>query len=274
LHRAGGEVIERDDCVVVRSPGNEGFYWGNCLMIPDTPADDDLGHWLRRFHDEVAAGRPGVRHVAIGVNSAPPSFDALPAWRAAGFEFMETVTLRLRSAPRPPADAPRAAPLELRAIEVEREFDTFVDLQAAGNQGFEPTGYRRFRELQMRRIVQLRATRVAEWFGLWCGPTLVADAGLLMDGRLGRFQSVLTHPDWRRRGLCRALVGGMCRWAIEQRGMNELLMCADPEDIAIDIYESLGFERFDREWGLQRHPPEDADARRSVRLHHGKDEPT
>jgi hypothetical protein len=65
--------------------------------------------------------------------------------------------------------------------------------------------------------------------------------------------------------LCHTLVHGVCRWGFEQWGLTELLMCADPDDVAIGIYESLGFERFDREWGLQRNAIEDAAARRSVR---------
>jgi GNAT superfamily N-acetyltransferase len=270
LHRVGAEVIERGDCVVVRSPGNEGYYWGNCLMIPDTPEDGELAHWLRRFDEEVAAGRPGVRHVAIGVNSAPPPRGSLPAWRAAGFELMETATLRLRPPQLRAPEPARAAPLELRPIDIEREIDAVVDLQCADSQGYEPAGYRRFREGQMRRFGQLRAMGLGEWFGLWCAGTLVADCGLLKDGPLGRFQSVLTHPDWRRRGLCRTLVHGVCQWGFAQWGLGELLMCADPDDVAIGIYESLGFQRFDREWGLQRHPPEDEGARRSVRLAGGE----
>jgi GNAT superfamily N-acetyltransferase len=272
LHRVGAEVRELADCVAVRTPGNEGFFWGNCLMIPDTPADGDLAHWLRRFEEEVAAGRPGVRHVAIGVNSAPPPVDSLPSWQAAGFEFMETATLRLaRGGLRPPEPA-RVAPLALRPIDWAHEVDAFVDLQAADAQGFEPAGYRRFRQEQMARFAQLHALGLGEWFGLWCEGTLVADCGLLRDGALGRFQSVLVHPDWRRRGLCRALVRGVCEWGVSAWGLDELLMCADPDDVAIGIYESLGFLRFDREWGLQRYPLEDEGARRSVRLAEPKPE--
>ena len=267
LHRVGGEIIERDDCIVVRTPGNEGFYWGNCLMIAETPADGDLAHWLRRFDEEVAAGRLGVRHVAIGVSSVPPPEGALPAWREAGFEMVETATMRLmpgqlRALPEADVDPqPRLCPIDFR-----RDIPLFVDLQSVDPQGHEPEGYRRFREAQMRRFAQLYAMELGDWFGLWHGDILVADCGLLRDGALGRFQNVLVHPAWRRRGLCRALVHAVCRWGFERWGLTELLMCADPEDVAIDIYESLGFERFDREWGLQRNPPEDEAARRSLRL--------
>jgi GNAT superfamily N-acetyltransferase len=266
LHRLGAEVIEREDCVVVRSPGNEGFYWGNCLIAPQTPADGDLAHWLDRFEQEVAAGRPGVRHVAIGFNSVPPPAESLPSWQAAGFEFMETATLRLRPGGLREPHPASAAPLALRPLDWSGGLEDFVKMQSADPQGHEPAGYRRFRLEQMQRFARLRAQGWGEWFGLWCEDTLVADCGLLRDGSLGRFQNVLVHPDWRRRGLCRALVARVCEWGFGPWGLQELLMCADPEDVAIGIYESLGFEAFDREWGLQRNPPEDADARRSVRL--------
>ncbi len=266
LHRFGAEVRELADCVAVRSPGHEGFFWGNCLMIADTPADDDLALWLQRFEDEVAQGHPGVRHVAIGVNSPPSGPGALPAWRAAGFELMETATMRLLPGQLHTIAPANTGPLHLRPIDFSTEIETFVALQSADPQGFEPEGWARFRRLQMQRFAQVFAAGHGDWFGLWCDDTLVANCGLLRDGALGRFQSVLTHPDWRHRGLCKALVHGVCRWGFERWGLTELLMCADPDDVAIGIYESLGFERFDREWGLQRNPPEDAAARRSVRL--------
>lgn len=268
LHRFGAEVRELPDCVVVRTPGHEGYYWGNCLMIPQAPADADLAHWLQRFDEEVAAGRPGVRHVAIGVAGPPPPEGALPGWAAAGFELMETATLRLRAGKLRGPAPPSAAPLALRRLDFADAglVASHVALQSADPQGHEPDGYRRFRERQMARFAQVRAAGLGDWFGLWCDNTLVADCGMLYDGMLGRFQNVLTHPDWRRRGLCRALVHEVCRQGFEVRGLQELLMCADPDDIAIGIYESLGFQRFDREWGLQRNPPEDEGARRSVRL--------
>lgn len=270
LHRVGAEVIERADCLVVRSPGNEGFYWGNCLMIPQTPGDGDLAHWLRRFDEEVAAGRPGVRHVAIGVNGPVPPEGTLPSWIESGFEFIETATLRLMPGQlRSPSEAEVDVAPRLRPIDFTRDIPAFVDLQCADPQGHEPEGYRVFREKQMRRFAQLYAMGQGDWFGLWVGDALVADCGLLREGALGRFQNVLVHPAWRRRGLCRTLIHSVCRWGFERWGLTELMMCADPEDIAIDIYESLGFERFDREWGLQRNPPEDAAARRSLRLGKG-----
>jgi hypothetical protein len=206
-----------------------------------------------------------VRHVAIAVNSLPPPAGALPSWRDAGFDIIETATMRLAPGQLRRPEPPRTAPTTLRTIDFAGEIERFVELQMSDTEGYEPAGYSDFCTKHLQRMGRLHAMGLGQWFGLFCGDTLVADCGLLRDGPLGRFRSVLTHPDWRHRGLCHTLVHGVCRWGIECWGLTELLMCADPEDIAIGIYESLGFQRFDREWGLQRNAEEDAAARRPVR---------
>ena len=85
LHRFGAEVIEREDCLVVRTPCNPTYYWGNCLHLPRLPTDAELGHWLRRFDEEIAHVQPASRHVAIG-SDAPYGGESLPTWEAAGFD--------------------------------------------------------------------------------------------------------------------------------------------------------------------------------------------
>jgi ribosomal protein S18 acetylase RimI-like enzyme len=83
---------------------------------------------------------------------------------------------------------------------------------------------------------------------------LAADCGLVHDGAMGRFQFVGTQPAWRRRGLCRALVHHVCRHAFDTLGLQRLVMCADPHDVAIGIYRSVGFVQVELHWCLQRRP--------------------
>lgn len=255
LHRFDAEVIERPDCLVVRTPGNPLFYWGNFLMLPHTPGDDELPHWLSRFAAEVAGPLPAVRHACFAVNTAPPPLDALPTWRAAGFERQDAMVLRLqRGELRAPPSA--RGQVVLRPIDWASELPAALTLQCSDSQGHAPEGWRDFRVLQMQRYAAMQPRGQAEWFGLWCDGRLAADCGLLIDGSDGRFQSVLTHPDWRRRGLCRALVHGVSQWAFA-RGLETLWMMADPQDVAIGIYRSLGYADQAGSWGLMRRPPGD-----------------
>jgi predicted GNAT family acetyltransferase len=100
----------------------------------------------------------------------------------------------------------------------------------------------------------LHALGQAQWFGALVGGVLAADCGLVHDGAMGRFQYVQTQPAWRRRGLCRALVHHVCSEAFERLGLQRLVMCADPHDVAIGIYRSVGFVQVERHWCLQRRP--------------------
>lgn len=257
--RFDGLVIERADCVVLRTPGNPLYYWGNCLILPRPPRDAELAHWLARFEAEVGRHTAESGHVSIGFDAAGPH-EPLLAWQAAGFEVFDTAQLslgagRLRPAARTPAPEFRFAPLDLARPE---QLEAAVALQCAGNDtGLEPVHYREHRQRQMRRYAAMQAAGLGLWFGIWRGGELLADCGLFHDGPLGRFQHVGTHPQWRRRGLCTALIEGASRFGFERMGLARLVMCADPDDVAIGIYEALGYRRESRYWGAQRRPARD-----------------
>jgi ribosomal protein S18 acetylase RimI-like enzyme len=264
LHRHGAQVLERADCLVVRTPANPHFYWGNFLLLPQAPRDHELAHWMDRFDEEITRLQPASQHVALGVN-APPAGEALPTWLGAGFERIQSAVLELRPGQlRAPARAARGA-VQVRPLDLAHELEAVVALQAADPHGFDLAHYTQHRRAQMQRYARMAEAGEALWFGVWCDGVLAADCGLMRTrtepGALGRFQHVSTHPLWRRRGLCSALVQAVCRHGFEAWGVARLLMCADPDDVAIGIYESLGFARIDAEWGLQLRAPHDrADA--------------
>jgi ribosomal protein S18 acetylase RimI-like enzyme len=71
----------------------------------------------------------------------------------------------------------------------------------------------------------------------------VARAGLgvfAADG-LARYQSVETHPEFRRRGLASALLVEAARLVSSQQRVDRFVIVADPSYVAIDIYRRLGF---------------------------------
>ena len=86
--RFDAEVIARADGLLVRTPHNPTFYWGNYLLYDRPPREGDAARWLAAFDAEIASRQPASRHLAFGVDTAAPfelpaDFAALPAVFAA-----------------------------------------------------------------------------------------------------------------------------------------------------------------------------------------------
>ena len=257
--RFGAEIAEGDDCIVLRTPANPSYYWGNCLILQAPPRDADLAHWLARFDEEIASRQPESTHRAFGINAATLT-DQLASWRAAGVdEFDETAVMTLEPGGLLPQPQVRGTPgLALRALVLPDELELAVEAQVATRDAsFAAEGYRVYRRRAMQRMTQMQTDGIAYWFGALVEGVLAADCGLVHDGRLGRFQHVATQVAWRRRGLCRALIHHVCRHAFHSLGLQRLVMCADPRDVAIGVYRSVGFVEVDSHWCLQGRPARD-----------------
>ena len=258
--RFDAEVIARADGLLVRTPHNPTFYWGNYLLYDRPPREGDAARWLAAFDAEIASRQPASRHLAFGVDTVAP-FELPADFAALGVAMFPSNVLTMRRAQlraprRELAPGMRVRPLRLpdeAALAVEHQ----VECDAGG---YEPAGYRVFRERQMQRYGRMDAAGLGNWFGVFAetaqGERLVADCGLFRDGfgpnALGRFQLVATHPAWRRQGLCSALIHAVCRHGFETLGLESLVIVADPADVAIGLYESLGFVRNHPMWYLER----------------------
>lgn len=259
--RFDGEVIARDGFIVVRTPANPSYWWGNYLLFDHAPGAGEAQSWLASFETQIAQRQPESRHITFGVDSAAP-FELPAEFAQAGFERFASTVLTMR---RDQLRAPRVtlgADLRFKVLELPADAAAAVELQAVSDdqRSESPAGYRLFRERQMQRYEAMARAGMGHWFGIVArdagGECLVADCGLFRapGGRLGRFQHVETHPLWRRRGLCTALIHAVCRHGFETMGLDTLVIVADPDDVAIGLYEALGFEPVASTWQLELAP--------------------
>lgn len=260
--RFDGEVADRGSHLRVLTPSNPTYWWGNFLLFQHAPGPGDFERWMALFDEEIASLQPASRHRAFGVD-VPGRLVLPPEFADAGFELNEATVLTLTRdqllAPRKPLPAG----VEFRVLELPRDGAAVVDKQVAIDETrYEPVGYRVFAERQMQRYAAMQRAGLGHWLALVATvdgrQVLAASCGLFRDpardDRLGRFQFVSTHPAWRRRGLCTALVHAACRHGFEAMDLRTLAMVADPTDVAIDVYESLGFRRGVSTWQFERAP--------------------
>jgi GNAT superfamily N-acetyltransferase len=224
----GAEVTDHGDCLVIRTPDNPGFWWGNFLLLAAWPGEGD--GWEARF----AAEFPQAKHVAIGVDVTEAAGGAPAEFATLEPEYSTVLTCTDIHAPRHVSTEAQVRPLE---SDQDWRQSVELNLRCYGEQ--EPTDFQQRRVAARRRLTQ--AGRAA-WFGAFDGGRLLAQLGVCDAGSgLARYQDVETAPAARRRGLAGTLVWHAGRFARERFGADTLVIVADPAEGAIRVYRDCGF---------------------------------
>jgi ribosomal protein S18 acetylase RimI-like enzyme len=245
-----GEVIDRGDFLVIRTPANSAFFWGNYLLFPKPPQDGDYRKWRDLFAQEVG-GPPEIEHQAFGWDSPEGNEGIVQPFLHAGFRLDRSVVMtsdRLR----PPARLSDF--VSIRPLKTVADWEQALENQIlCRDLEFEETGYRVFRRRQMDRYRKMVESDLGDWFGAFADERLVADLGIFRDEDIGRFQSVETHPKFRRRGIGGTLAFEAGRQAIAKHNLNTLVIVAEEESSAARLYRSIGFTPVEKQVGLEWH---------------------
>lgn len=230
LARSGSGIEDRGTHLVVRTPDNPTYWWGNFLLLPGPPEPGEAVEVVAAFHAEF----PTAEHVAIGVDgTATLDVDELVA---AGLEAQPGVVLTARDlvAPAHQVDA------ELRPL-ADRDWTAWVDLEAASSDMPDPARNRRFLAARGRQFRTLVGDGQGTHWGAFVDGVPVATLGVYEAGSgLARYQSVTTHPDHRRRGLASALVHRAGTEALERDDIQRLVIAADHGGDAARVYRRVG----------------------------------
>lgn len=230
LEASGSEVVDRGTHVVVRTPDNPTYYWGNCLVLPAAPAAGEVEGWVAEHRREF-----GAAHVTLGIDTSDGT--DLDPLREAGMR-VDQVQVMAAEEVLPPPHA--ATGLVARRLSGDDDWDQLVDLTLAGED--DPHLTREFVRRKTDSYRHLVEAGQGHWWGAFVDGDLASGLGIFRAGPgLARYQSVKTHPDARGRGLCGTLVHHAGVDALAGLDATTLVMCADPSYPAIRIYRSVGF---------------------------------
>jgi ribosomal protein S18 acetylase RimI-like enzyme len=248
LQLGGTEVEDRGDHLVVRSPHNPMFWWGNFLLLSQVPAAADTDTWLARFADEF----PDAEHVALGFDGVDGRVDDLAGFAARGLSA-EASTVMSASVVREPSRPNHDA--TYRRLSSDADWAQSVELRVACRDEHEEAAYREFAVSKTATNRTLAEAGHGGWFGAFIDGELVSQLGLFTASPgLARFQAVETHPDRRDRGLAGTLVHHASRYGFEQMKARTLVMVADPDYVAVRVYRALGFSDGERQLQAERTP--------------------
>lgn len=235
LQLAGSVVDDRGDHLVVRTPHNPRFWWGNFLLLERVPMAADTDRWIERFRTEF----PGAEHMALGFDGADGTVDDLAAFAERGVRCEALTVMSASAVNEPPRPNREALYRQLRSHD---DWAQSVELRVACNNEQEERAYREFATLKVATNRTLAEAGHGGWFGAFLDGQLVAQMGLFAAGAgLARFQAVETHPEFRGQGLAGTLVHQVSRYGFGQLGAKTLVMVADPLYLAVRVYRSVGF---------------------------------
>ena len=231
----GSECVDHGDHLVIRSPANPSFWWGNYLLLTKPPAPGSAASWLSRF----AAEFPAARHMAFGVDVTEQGEVDPAGFEAAGLRRTREVVLTAAAVHEPPRPQHAA---DYRPLAGPDDWRQAAELRAACYPDEEPGGS----DFLDRRIATQR--RLAEyghgsWFGAFTGTRLVSQLGIFsVGGGIARYQSVETHPAARGQGLAGTLVYQAGLYAAAELAATTQVIVAEAGHQAERVYRSVGFE--------------------------------
>lgn len=254
LLTASGSVVEdRGTHLVVRTPANPSYFWGNFLLLAQPPVPGGEREVVGAFRTEF----PQAGHVSIGIDAPELSDEQRAAFEAAGLEVdVAAVLTATRLHP------PRPVEAEVRELASDQDWESRARLSLALEERPDEESHLRFargRNLQEQSLVA--AGRGAR-FGAFVDGDCVSTAAIFRtEEGVARYQSVETHPDHRRRGLAAATVHAAGAHAQERLGVRTLVIVAEDAGDAIRIYRGLGFEATERQLMMERRSAEQASLR-------------
>ncbi|MFZ0161444.1 MAG: GNAT family N-acetyltransferase [Kineosporiaceae bacterium] len=248
LRLGGSSIDDRGDHLVVRTPDNPNYWWGNFVALAEPPPAANVPGWLRTFAEHF----PQARHRAFAIDRAGLAAEWIDPWRDLGLVYDAGTALvaeALHEPPRPNHDA------IYRPLDTEADWDALVEVRCANNEDLEPASYRTFTVDSVRGVRRLVDAGHGQWFGAFLGSDLVSTMGLFTDGSgVARYQAVDTHPGARRRGLAGTLAHNVGLWGFRELGARQLVILADPHAEAIRVYRSIGFTDAEPAHRLERAP--------------------
>jgi GNAT superfamily N-acetyltransferase len=243
-----GEIIDRGNYLVVRTPTNPIFYWGNFLLFEHPPGEGDFAAWRELFAHEIGTP-PAVQHQTFGWDTPRDAEGATRPFLEAGFRLNRSIVMtagRINPPARP------AANVDIRPLDTDRAWAAAVENQVICREPeFEEGSYREYVRGQMARYQAMVTAGLGVWFGAFIDRRLVADLGVFHNRELGRYQAVQTHPEYRRRGIAGTMVYVAGRYAMQQFDLPELVIVAEEGSAAGRLYGSVGFRQVEYQMGLE-----------------------
>jgi hypothetical protein len=237
--RFSGLIEDRGDYVVVKTPDNPEYHWGNFLIFNQAPRQGSLKQWTDIFNTEFSYYTE-AHHFVFAWDITTSNSPEYQEFLESHFELDSTTVLTSQNLNPPPHIN---TDLKIRALYQDQDWEDALNLQIlCSDAKYQSDGFSNFKKKQMANYRKMVDSKRGLWFGAFLEGKLVGDLGIFYEGNVARYQNVGTHPDFRRQGICGTLVYQTGLMAFQEFKVTQLVMLADTDYHAARIYESVGFK--------------------------------
>ena len=242
--KEGGIVEEFEDYILIKTPNNPTFYFGNYLLLKNAPKSDQRAD-LEKLFDEIITVKE-TRHYNFCWTD--PSKEDYSDFINAGYEYQVCLSL---VAYKDDLIVPKRLneEIEIRAFDGESDWQKWLELEIEER---EPSsteeGFTVYIEKKKTKYLKMCEKGKGNFYGAFINGELAASAGLFFEDGVGRFQMVVTRTKHRRKGICTTLIYTMMKKYFQK--LDYLVIVAVEGYHALDIYKNLGFKEKDYQVSL------------------------
>ena len=232
LKLTGSEIIQNIDYLIIRTPTNPNYHWGNFLMVLDPNSVDSATRWIGTFQNEF----PYANWTSIGLPCMPRKIDA---WESNGINLEQ---LEIMTTQQLPIFSTLSDEYTSRIISGD-DWELLINKEIQENLDsgqFDHLVHEKFVRDTNRSRKSLCDAGKASWFGVFHDDSLVANLGIVACDNIGRYQSVETNQAHRRKGLASHLIRIAADWARE-KSCNEFVIITESTNNAGLLYKKVGF---------------------------------
>ena len=231
-------IVEKDKYIVIQTPERLNYFWGNYILMKEPPSKGDFKNWVNVFDSEIGK-RSEKGYCAItfdlGVNE---TFD-VSEFLEHGFRVEVDKILTTNKVVEP---IKLNSELIIKEYDLSNDIDSYVEVHFDENWAYgSEDEQKQFLKEQALEFSSLVDKNVAKRFSGYLDGKLVTDLGIYWNDNVIRFNSISTHPLYRRLGACSTLVYKVSKDLLNQNPSKTLVMQADEDYHAALIYESIGF---------------------------------
>jgi len=242
------ELIERDDYIVMRTPANPIYYFGNLLALKTPLQNNTKKQWSAIFQNEFA-DMPEVTHETYSwVQPNADLTESIKAFTDANYEYEE---MHILSMPLTKFRTPTKLneQVAIRELSSDADWQQWLNLSIAEQKGDHSSeSLKKYLTGKLINYQNLSAHGHGQYMGAFIGDELIGYAGLYHLDDIARFQNVHVIPEYENQKIAKTILTRLI--SDLSSNVETLVIVADEHYHATFLYQSLGFKVTEREGSL------------------------